>query len=515
MAKLQKIIKFIFSRKLAIIILLAAQVALLAAVFIKLQEYSTYIYILFAVLSVIVVVYIMNKSDNPSYKLAWVIPVLLFPIFGGIVYLFLNAQLGTAVFKHRIKVCAERTKPYMEQDKKVLEEIREDNPYTANLVEYMNNFAGFPAYKNTTVEYFRCGEEKFEALKHELRQAEHFIFMEYFIIEEGNMWDEILEILAEKAKNGVDVRLLYDGMGSLMVLPDKYNKKLNSMGIKCKVFNAFRPFLSSTQNNRDHRKITVIDGHTAFNGGINLADEYINKKVLHGYWKDTAVMLKGDAVWNFTMMFLQMWSADGKSAADDFENFRPHTYHPEPFEGNGYVLPYGDSPLDDETVGENVYTDIINKAKDYVYITTPYLILDHEMTETLSFAAKSGVDVRIIIPGIPDKWYAYAVAQSFCKELTARGVKIYRYTPGFVHAKSFVSDDTAAVVGSINLDYRSLYLHFECATFMYKNTCVSAVKEDFEDMLKQCDLITLEELKKTPLAKRVLNSILGLFAPLL
>lgn len=313
---------------------------------------------------------------------------------------------------------------------------------------------------------------------------------------------------------GVEVRILYDGMGSLMVLPDKYNKKLNEMGIRCKVFNQFRPFLSSSQNNRDHRKIAIIDGKAAFTGGVNLADEYINEIEKHGHWKDCAVMLKGEAVWSFTVMFLQMWHADG---ADQEENFGQFKYEfPENSERSaGYVLPYGDSPLDEEPVGEAVYMEIIDRAQEYIYICTPYLVLDYEMTTALKFAAKSGVDVRLILPGIPDKWYAFAAAQRYCKALLEAGVKIYRYKPGFIHSKSFVSDDKIGVVGTINLDYRSLYLHFECAALMYRHPVLKDVKDDFLKTLKKCVPMTLEEMNKLPLWKKLLNCILGLFAPLM
>lgn len=515
MQKFIKMLRFIFSRKAAVIVMLLLQIILFVFSFFMLQDKFAYVFGLSSGLSILIVFYVMNKQDNPSYKLAWIIPILLVPIFGGIIYLFLNTQLDTVLFKKNLKDSIDKSRPFYKQDEEILERIRREEAPLDKLVHYMNgDGGGFPIYDNTAVEYYPLGEDKFESLKRELKSARKFIFMEYFIIERGKMWDEILEILKDRVNHGVDVRILYDGMGSLMVLPDKYNKKLNEMGIHCKVFNQFRPFLSSSQNNRDHRKIAIIDGKAAFTGGVNLADEYINEIEKHGHWKDTAVMLKGEAVWSFTVMFLQMWHADGTDPEENFEQFKYD------FQGNsersaGYVLPYGDSPLDDEPVGEAVYMEVIDRAQDYIYICTPYLVLDYEMTSALKFAAKSGVDVRIILPGIPDKWYAFAAAQCYCKTLLEAGVKIYRYKPGFIHAKSFVSDDKVGVVGTINLDYRSLYLHFECAALMYRHPVIKDIKDDYLSTLEKCVPMTLEELRDLPLYKKIINSVLGLFAPLM
>ena len=371
-------------------------------------------------------------------------------------------------------------------------------------------------YENTSVEYFSLGEDKFEALKRELRQAERFIFMEYFIVERGYMWDSILEILEEKVKEGVEVRVMYDGMCCLMLLPYHYPKVLEAKGIRCKMFSPIKPTLSTYQNNRDHRKIVVIDGHTAFTGGVNLADEYINRKVRFGHWKDTAIMLKGDAVLSFTMMFLQMWNVTERQQ-DDFSRYvLPRgTEVAGAGDRGGFVLPYGDSPMDREQVGERVYLDILNQAKNYVHIMTPYLILDDEMENALCYAAKRGIDVTIIMPHIPDKKYAYLLARTYYPELIEAGVKIYEYTPGFVHAKVFVSDDEKAVVGTINLDFRSLYLHFECASYIYRNPVVLAVEQDYQDTLKTCALITMENCKNYSWGGKKLGRLMRLVAPLM
>lgn len=356
----------------------------------------------------------------------------------------------------------------------------------------------------------------FPVLVHELEQAKHFIFIEYFIINDGVMWHTILNILEKKAKEGVDVRLIYDGFGCLTTLPYKYDEEMRKHGIKCEVFNRFRPILNIIQNNRDHRKICVIDGWTGFTGGINLADEYINQRKRFGHWKDTAVMLKGDGVWNMTAMFLYMWGIVSRTdTSSDFGNYVPHRWHPEQFEGSGYVQPFCDSPLDDEVVGENVYLNIINRAKNYVYICTPYLIIDNEMMTALCLAAKSGVDVRIMTPGIPDKKMVFLLTQSYYKQLLESGVKIYEYQPGFLHAKSFVCDDKVGVVGTINLDYRSLYLHFEDGVWLYKNDVVLDIRNDFLETLEYCSSIDLEFCLKRNITVRAMQNILRVFAPLL
>lgn len=330
------------------------------------------------------------------------------------------------------------------------------------------------------------------------------------------MWQSILEILEKKAAEGVDVRIIYDGFGCLTTLPNNYPQILKEKGIKSVIFQKFRPFVNVVQNNRDHRKLCIIDGYTGFTGGINLADEYINYKERFGYWKDTAVMLQGEAVANMTVMFLSMWSVlTREKAYPDYGRYMPHTYHPEPFEGKGYVQPFCDSPLDNEVIGENVYLNIISQAKKYVYICTPYLIVDNEMITALCLAAQRGVDVRITTPGIPDKKMVFLLTQSYYSQLIKNGVKIYEFSPGFLHAKSFVCDDQVAVVGTINLDYRSLYLHFEDGVWICNNDVVEDIYKDYTDTLKQCVPVSLDFCENRSIAVRMGQSILRLFAPLL
>ncbi|MDE5578127.1 MAG: cardiolipin synthase [Oscillospiraceae bacterium] len=496
---------------------LLLQIAFIVSALNFFSDRFVYFSIASMLLSLVVLVWIINDNTNPYYKLAWVVPVLIIPVFGTVTYLFAKLELGTHIMNNRLLKLIDKTSPFIPQNKDTLDELEKISVKEKNLAVYMKTYAGYPIWRNTYAEYYPLGEDAFASMVRELEAAEEFIFMEYFIVERGVMWNTILEILARKAAEGVDVRFMYDGMCSLMLVPYSYPKKLEAMGIKCKMFSPIKPVLSTVQNNRDHRKILVVDGHTAFTGGVNLADEYINKVEYYGHWKDTAVMLKGEAAAGFTIMFLQNWNIS-ESTEDDYANYIKSDF-PQLRENDlptdGFVLPYGDSPLDNENVGQIVYLDILNRAERYVHIMTPYLILDNEMVGALTYAAKRGVDVIIIMPHIPDKVYAYLLARSYYAELIRAGVKIYEYTPGFVHAKCFVSDDTRAVVGSINLDYRSLFLHFECASYFYRHPVVEQVEQDVQNTLKRCMQVTIEDCKKFNPFKRIAGHILRLFAPLM
>ena len=515
-AGLRKKLSFLFSRKITVIILLFIQVAFVTFAFFSLYEQFIYIYLSLIILAIILVSYIASSNENSGYKIAWLVPFVIFPGFMALVYLFVKTQVSRHFFKKTVQRKFYETEKYLTQNKEIYNSIlnNEDKSF-ARMSHYIASCGKFPTYKNTTAQYFKNGEEQFEVLLEELKKAKHFIFIEYFIVELGVMWDQIIEILLDKVDEGVDVRVMYDGVGAQTILPGKFDETLKYYGIKCKVFNPFVPFLTTVQNNRDHRKIVVIDGHTAFTGGTNLADEYINKKVKFGYWKDSAVMIKGDAVWSFTMMFFQLWELNEKDSAN-YLDYAPHKYHNESFGGEGYVIPYSDSPLDDETVGKMIYLDIINKAKDYVYFTAPYLILDSEITTALMYAAKSGVDVRIVVPGISDKWYVQKISNCYYKELLEQGVKFYRFKPGFVHTKDCVSDDKIATVGTVNLDYRSLYLHFEDGAVFYKNNIVADVKKDITDMIENdCTQITIEDMNNRNIFDKIFGGILKIFGPLL
>ncbi|MSS63441.1 cardiolipin synthase [Velocimicrobium porci] len=507
--------QLIYGRTLIVILMILMQVGLLIAFYQFLQGYVIYVYGASIALAAVVLLHIINDETNPTYKMVWIIPILVVPLFGVLLYLYTHLQIEIRLLTKRHAGLIKETRIFLEQEKEVLEDLEKEDTHVASTAKYLCEYGGYPAYINSRVKYFPLGEDKFEEMKIQLKKAKHFIFMEYFIIQEGYMWNSVLEILEEKVKEGVEVRVMYDGMCCMVLLPYHYPDELKKKGIKCKMFSPIVPALSTYQNNRDHRKILVIDGFTAFTGGVNLADEYINKKERFGHWKDTAVMIQGDAVKSFTLMFLQMWNITEKQP----ENYMQYVHWCEKRKGevleDGYVIPYADSPLDKENVGEQVYFDIIHQACSYVHIMTPYLILDNEMMVALTHAAKRGVDTVIIMPHIPDKVYAFWLAKTYYKELLEAGVKIYEYTPGFVHAKVFVSDDEKAVVGSINLDFRSLYLHFECASYFYKNSEIFQMERDFQNTLKKCQEITLEDCKKQPALQRICGSVLRLIAPLM
>ena len=512
--KLKKLLRLIFGRTTLGTLFLLIQILVLFAGFDWFREYLIYMYGGSAMLSALVLIYIISDEGNSTIKLSWVVPILIFPVFGTLFYLFLTLQPGTRRINRRIEEVGTKLRPYLLQDPEVLAHYESISASGGNLVRYMNQYGRFPAYENTGVRYFPLGDDMFPVLLEELKKAEHFIFMEYFIVEHGVMWDAILQVLETKASEGVEVRFMYDGMGNLFTLPHGYEKAMQEKGIQCKIFAPVRPALSSYQNNRDHRKICVIDGHTAFTGGVNLADEYINQQMRFGHWKDTGVRLCGEGVWNLTVMFLQMWSVITRTKTH-LPAYGPYVYHPEEFENDGFVQPYGDSPLDGEVVGENVYLNVINQAKKYIYITTPYLIIDNEMMTALCLASKKGIDVRIITPGIPDKKLVFLLTRSYYRQLLEAGVRIYEYTPGFIHAKSFVCDDEIAVVGTINLDYRSLYLHFECGIFVYDNPVVHKIEKDFQETLKKSCKVTASDIGNTGIFMRICGRVLRLIAPLM
>ena len=509
---MKKILRFITQRVVITALLIVLQALLLFGFIWKLDNYFVYFYAGSVLLSLLIILGIINSKSNPAYKIAWLIPILLFPVFGGLIYLLFGSDRTGRYLRKKLQGIG------TEMDNVIGEAHRRSGaeqlpPDAANQSRYISHCAYCPPYQNTTTEYLPLGEVKFERMVEELKKAKHYIFLEYFIIQEGKMWNTILDILRQKAAEGVDVRVIYDDMGCIMILPTGYDKTLEQMGIKCRIFNPFVPILSSRFNTRDHRKICVIDGNVGFTGGINLADEYINAYEKHGHWKDTSILLKGEAVFNLTVMFLSMWDyLDGTTGKTDYSRYYPTVWDEN---AKGYVQPFADNPLDDEAVGETVYLNLINKAKRYVYITTPYLILSSEMFTALTSAAKCGVDVRIITPHVPDKWYVHAVSRSHYQPLIEAGVKIYEYTPGFIHAKTFVVDDDYAVVGTINLDYRSLYLHFECAVWMYQTPSVAQVRDDFFKTQQISQEITLEECRSLSFPRRLGRSVLRVFAPLM
>ena len=504
------LLRIVFSRFgiMFLLILIQFDVALSAIEFF--DDYSVVFSVVHGVITLLLLIYLFNCDMDYSAKLTWLVMIDLFPVPVSLLLLYTRSDLGHRVLSRKVAGSIEGSRGKIVQKEEVLTAPEIVESGTDDLCRYLNRSGCYPLFANTDVRFFPLGEDKFRSLLEDLKKAEKFIFLEYFIIDEGLMWGSILKILADKAAEGVDVRVMYDGMCEMSTLSSDYPKRMEKLGIRCKPFSPIRPFFSTYYNYRDHRKIFVIDGKVAYNGGVNLGDEYINHIVRFGHWKDTAVRLEGEAVQGFTLMFLQMWNTTEPEA-----NWDEALIPAEPAEADGWVMPFADDPLDEFKVGENVYMDILNRAKTYVHIMTPYLILDNELETALEFAAQRGVDVRLILPGIPDKKGAYSLAKTHYKSLIRAGVKIFEYTPGFVHAKVFVCDDEKAVVGTINLDYRSLYHHFECATYMFRTSCIPDIEADYQATLAKCRVVTEETIKKERLGIKIRGKLMKFVAPLM
>ena len=505
--------RLVFSRTMVTIVLLILQIYLLYRIF-NLVRLSSLMLTIFYLLGAVAVVAVINNDDNPAFKLAWIIPICILPIFGVALYLFISANPGSRHLRRQLERRVEESRHLLRTEYRVVEKIKKEPSGFRNICYYLQKNNVMPTYDHTKVSFFPLGDDKYTDLLQELEKAQHFIFLEYFIVHKGIVWDRILGILKEKAAQGVEVRLLYDGMNTLSALPASYPKQLRAMGIQTKVFEPIRPLLSTAQNHRDHRKILVIDGKVAYNGGVNLADEYMNLEERFGHWKDTAVKLEGEAVRSFTIMFLQMWYMDEKGFGEYDKYLLAQGSFPGGEDRKGYVVPYNDDPMNHMDVAKDVYVDILYKARHYVHIMTPYLVLDNEMLTALIFAARRGVDVKIILPHIPDKKVIFYIARTYYPQLLDGGVEIYEYTPGFVHAKEFITDDNKAVVGSINLDFRSLYLHFECATLILMNPVIQDIEKDFQETLKKCRKVDLQYYVDLPLRSKIVGQVARLFAPL-
>lgn len=502
----------IYSRTLFLLIAFLFQFAFLGSVYVWLRDYSLLIHFLFIVLGFLVVVHLCIGNEVPEFKLVWMLIVAVFPLFGALFYIYITFQPGVSKMEKKLSQLSEYTKDYVVDNKGVYIDFINRNPSSKNFVDYMLGKGNASLFNGTNSRFFSLGDDMFPVILEELKKAEKFIFLEYFIIEDGEMWSKILDVLIEKVKMGVEVRVMYDGTCAFALMPYFYPDVLKSYGIKAKMFSPIKPLFSSHYNNRDHRKILVIDGLVAFTGGINLADEYINHIVKCGHWKDTGILLRGEAVASFTYMFLEMWNID-EVEIDDYALYR--TKISEDIDSDGYYIPFGVSPFGRERIGKRVYLDILNTAKNYVHIMTPYLIVDYEMVMALIYAAKRGVDVCLIIPHIPDNAYVFAVAKTYYSELVEAGIKIYEYKPGFVHAKICVSDDYFAVVSTINMDYRSLYHHFECGVCIYNSTQVLEIEKDFNNTKDLSILIDKNNYKKQNLFQVLIGKVVRIFAPLM
>jgi len=503
----------LFHRSSLYVLAFILQFAVMVGAIIQFQNRFYIFYGLSVLTSIVIIVFILNGTRNPAFKIAWVTIILIVPFFGGLIYFFLGRYKKHSRLSRGLSKSAEKKRANSAENLEEMGQLEARNSKAARQAHYLTNYAGATLHRGTRTTYLPTGEAKFTRLLKRLEEARQYIFLEYFIIEEGLMWNSILEILTRKVTAGVDVRVMYDHAGCIAKLPQDFDAKLETLGIRVGVFNPLGVFFRSTMQHRDHRKIAVIDGLVGFTGGINLADEYINNIELHGHWKDTAIELEGPGVWNLALMFLQHWDFL-RTEERPYLAYRP-AYPETSTEDVGWVIPYDDSPLDEERVGENVYLNLISRARNYVSITTPYLIVDNEMITALSLAAKSGVQVSIITPRIGDRRFVHEVTRTYYPSLIQSGVRIYEYLPGFIHSKNFVVDDQYGVVGTINMDYRSLFFHFECGVWMFDTPAVVQMKADFDAVLGKCQEITLEDLDRFGIIRKIAANLLRLFSPLL
>lgn len=562
-----RIWRIVFSRFLITALLLILQIGLLVFFYGWLKEYSHVAISITTGIGIILIIYMVNSSNASTYKATWILILAVFPVFGTFLYLYMRTNIGATRPRKILEEILGETKDYSVTENDTKKRIETEAPEFRKLAGYIEKFGGYPAWSDTKVEYYPLGDDAFEPMLEAIRGAKEFIFLEFFIVEIGKFWNAVLELLEEKVKEGVEVRMLYDDLGCVVTLPRNYYNELRHKGINARSYAEVLPLLSTHYNNRDHRKILVVDNKVGFTGGINLADEYVNMVSRFGKWKDNMIRLEGKGVNSLTLMFLQMWNSvyvqyrspemyrrylclpetlrieadeypSKDNVSDQIEKVqdivekvlpKPEVVEvevKEEIEGKeegegvkkedlGIVIPYGDGPHQNERVAENVYMDIISSATKYVYIMTPYLLLSDEMTHTICYAAKSGVDVRLMMPHIPDKKAVFAIARSNYRKLIAAGVGIYEYTPGFVHGKVVLADDMIGVVGTINFDFRSLFLHYECGCLIYKNPQLMNIREDFEKSFGESQKMDWESYKKIPVIQRLCGWVLNLLAPLL
>ena len=477
----------------------------------KLNEYYAWIALATGLLSALVVLRLYSRHGNNAQNMSWIILILVLPVMGLALYLMVELFGDPAGARRRLEQIRREIAPWLHHEEAAVERLRQHDPAAANTFRYLHSCNGSPAYDGTAVCYHAQGKDALTRLKQDLEQAEKFIFMEYFIVEDGSAFRELREILVRKARQGVEVRLLYDDFGSVGYVNTRFARELNREGIRCRIFNPALPVLNLFMNHRDHRKITVIDGKVAFTGGYNLADEYFDRTHPYGHWKDTGLRLEGDAVRSLTATFLELWSITTREQ-EDYSRYLDITHR---LSGDCLVQPYGDDPLGQERAAENVYLNLAAQAKDTLWFMTPYLIISEEMTRALGLAAKRGVDVRIIVPGIPDKKTIYQVTRSYFSGLARQGVRIFSYTPGFCHGKMCICDGELVSIGTSNLDYRSLYLHFENNVLLHGGAAVQAVEQDFTETFALCREITQEYVSGRGAFLLTWQCLLRLFSPLM
>jgi cardiolipin synthase len=529
----KRIFKLLGNRLFLVIVLIVIQIVVLALIMRDLTMYRTQFGIVFLVLRLVLVLYVIYRPSDPAYKLAWSILILLIPVFGGIFYLVLGSGQLTRLQLKSLMELPRQNLPVLHHRPKIQQELDTHNLELGNQARYIAQTANYPLYRHTQTLYFPTGEAKFEAMRTRMEQAKQFIFLEYYIIAPGKLWYSLLEILARKAAAGVDVRVIYDDLGCVDTLPFRYDRTLREMGIRCAVFNRLRPFVSLILHHRDHRKICIVDGETGFTGGANIGDEYVNVQERFGHWKDTAIMLEGEAVRNLTVMFLEHWyfltgereSGESVEAGIQEPSFREEACLPAnpkaaasapgALPSDGFVLPFADGPLSSEHLSENVFLNMIGSARHSVWITTPYLVINYQLKTALTLAAKKGLDVRIITPRIPDKWLVHAITRSHYSHFIEAGVRIWEYTPGFIHAKSILVDGHVGIVGTINMDYRSLYLHFECGVWMCGSSALRDLQQDYSETQALSSEITAADCANFKWYYKVLQIFLRLLEPLM
>lgn len=499
---------FIFNRLTLAILALAIQCFLLYYVYTLFYDHLFVYYGFTGVLSILLVIYLLSQNKNYDFNLAWIILILAVPAFGCLFYFFCKIEGEFNSYKVRLAKRKEENYRYLPQDNKALNELKDSD--MIQHANYLYRVGHFPIYPIQNIEYFKVGEEWYKDVLEKLKNAKKYIFLEFFIIRDDEMWNQILEILKDKVKEGVKVRVLYDGTCTFRHLPHNYPRILETFGIECKVYSPIVPVISTQYNNRDHRKIIVIDGNIGYTGGINMGNEYINHPSLFHYWKDNMVRIEGNAVNSLLILFLEMWNIDQKKSIENYQEYMTHNE----CKNMGYIVPFGDDPLDDETVGKRCYMNLLESATESVDIMTPYFLVDHELFQCLIQTAKKGIRVRVLLPGVPDKMYMSLLAHTYYQDMVENGIELYEYTPGFCHGKIMVKDNDEAIVGTINLDYRSLYLHFEDALLIMKHKEIETIKKDLEDTFHKSHRVTIRNVVDYSKFKLFLGEVLRLFSPL-
>lgn len=511
----KKWLMYLFKRRVLLALLIIVQFTIFGFVINQSLGYSLFWETLFTLLSIGVALHVVWKKGKEAYKITWILQVLIFPVYGTLFYIMFNRQTQTKKLQSKLETLYALHRKVNPVDEEILESAKKKYPDYGRLMHYLSHSGHYPLYEETNTTYYPLGEDFFEGMKKAIVEAEEYIFFEFFIVAEGKMWQTLLDLLSERAASGVDVRIMFDDIGSFVTLPSDIVKQLEAKGIQTRVYNPFHPIVTSSHNNRDHRKILSIDGKVAFTGGVNIADEYINEIERFGHWKDNGIKLEGKGAWGLTLIFLELWETmDSDLTEESIKKLMPEFSETANQTGTTFVQPFADSPTDKKNYGEHVFIKLIHAAKESVTIFTPYLILDENLETALILAAESGVDVKIVTPKQWDKYLVHLTTRSYYKELIDAGARIYEYTSGFMHAKTVLIDEEVALVGTINFDYRSLYLHFENAVVLYGGPVIQEIQEDIDETLSISEEIKADSLSES-FATRLRNSVLRLFAPLM